>query len=44
MNGLKAAGAAVREAFDAMVAAAVPGVTTFELDQIGAAILADRGA
>lgn len=37
-------GRAVRAAFDSMVAAAAPGVTTAELDEIGAARLAEQGA
>lgn len=44
VSGLKNAGAAVREAFDAMVAAAQPGISTGALDAIGADILRERGA
>ena len=42
--GLKAAGRAVRAAFDAMVDAAAPGMTTAELDAIGADVLKRHGA
>jgi len=44
VNGLKTSGRAVRAAFDAMVKAAEPGVTTRDLDVIGAAVLAEHGA
>jgi methionyl aminopeptidase len=42
--GLRAAARAVAEARDAMLAAAVPGATTGELDAIGREILARHGA
>jgi len=42
--GLLAAGRIVRAAFEAMRAAARPGVTTAELDAIGARVFAERGA
>ena len=41
---LKAAGRAVRSAFDAMRSACVPGISTQELDNIGAQILREHGA
>lgn len=44
IQGLQAAGRAVRSAFDAMRAAVAPGVTTQALDDIGAAVLAEHGA
>lgn len=44
IEGLRAAGRAVRAAFDAMQAATQPGVATAELDAIGAAVLAQHGA
>jgi len=44
IDGLLAAGRAVRAAFDAMRSAARVGVSTAELDAIGAAVLAARGA
>lgn len=44
INGLAKAGLAVREAFDAMVDATVAGVTTMQLDQIGAQVLKRWGA
>ncbi|MEM7003331.1 MAG: type I methionyl aminopeptidase [Pseudomonadota bacterium] len=43
-DGLHAAGRAVRAAFDAMQAAVVPGLSTLELDEIGAAVLTEHGA
>lgn len=44
LAALRAAGRAVRAAFDAMKAKAQAGVSTVELDQIGARVLAERGA
>lgn len=44
IEGLKAAGVAVRAAFDAMVIACKPGVTTAELDDVGAAVLTAHNA
>ena len=44
IEGMRAAGRAVRAAFDAMFERCEPGITTRELDDIGAAILAERGA
>ena len=44
LEGLKQAGVAVRAAFDAMVAACEPGISTRELDDIGAQELTRRGA
>ncbi len=44
IQGLKHAGKVVRAAFDAMVKAASPGVTTQALDDIGAAVLEAHGA
>ena len=44
VEGLKAAGVAVRSAFDAMVANAQAGMTTRDLDNIGAEVLAKHGA
>ncbi len=44
VDGLKQAGAAVRAAFNAMVAACQPGITTKYLDDIGAAVLIQHGA
>ncbi|MCR9278549.1 MAG: type I methionyl aminopeptidase [Pseudomonadaceae bacterium] len=44
LDGLSAAGRAVRAAFDAMKEEARPGISTAELDRIGAAVLAKRGA
>ena len=41
---MRAAGRAVRFAFDAMKRAVRPGITTRELDEIGAEALAERGA
>jgi methionyl aminopeptidase len=41
---LRAIGRIVREALDRTAAAVRPGITTGELDQIGARVLADRGA
>jgi methionyl aminopeptidase len=43
-EGLLAVGRAVRAVFEAMKAAACPGMTTAELDAIGAAALTARGA
>jgi methionyl aminopeptidase len=43
-EGLLAAGRAVRAVFEAMKAAARPGMTTAELDAIGATALAAHGA
>ncbi len=42
--GMQAAGQAVRAAFEAMKAAAVNGISTLDLDRIGAGILAEYGA
>ena len=44
IQGMQAAGQAVRAAFDAMVQACRAGMTTAELDDIGAAVLASLGA
>ncbi|MEM7099216.1 MAG: type I methionyl aminopeptidase [Pseudomonadota bacterium] len=44
IEGMRAAGRAVRAAFDAMIDRCEPGITTRELDDIGAAVLAERGA
>ncbi len=44
VQGMKAAGRAVRAAFDAMFSACQPGITTQALDQVGAAELARHGA
>lgn len=44
VQGLKNAGVAVRAAFDTMVAACQPGMTTRELDELGAAELARHDA
>jgi methionyl aminopeptidase len=44
VQGMKAAGRSVRAAFDAMVAACRPGITTAALDAVGAAELARWGA
>lgn len=44
VQGLKDAGVAVRAAFDAMVAACEPGMTTQALDDIGARVLEQNGA
>lgn len=44
INGMRRAGQAVRAAFDTMMAAVRPGITTLELDQIGADVLARSGA
>jgi methionyl aminopeptidase len=44
IEGVKRAGRAVRAAFTAMQAATVPGITTRELDAIGATVLANQGA
>ena len=44
LDGLLASGRVVRRALDAMAAAVRTGVTTGELDAIGAAVLADAGA
>ncbi len=44
VSGMQAAGQAVRAAFDAMLAACQAGVTTADLDRIGARVLAEYGA
>lgn len=44
IEGMLAAGVAVRTAFDTMRSAVVPGMTTAELDDIGARVLDDFGA
>lgn len=44
VQGLKSAGVAVRAAFDAMISACKAGVTTRELDDVGARVLAAYGA
>ncbi|MGE3277699.1 MAG: type I methionyl aminopeptidase [Vicinamibacterales bacterium] len=44
LEGIRASGRAVAEALDAMRKAVVPGITTAELDAIGEAVLARRGA
>ena len=44
IQGMQAAGQAVRAAFDAMVQACKAGMTTAELDDIGAAVLESLGA
>src|SRR5579863_1664959 len=41
---LRAIGRIVREVLDRTAAAVCPGITTGELDRIGAGVLADRGA
>ena len=41
---MKAAGGAVRAAFDAMLSACAPGITTRALDDVGAQVLSERGA
>lgn len=41
---LRKSGRAIREALDAMTKAALPGVSTLELDRIGASILAEHGS
>ena len=44
VEGMRASGRAVRAAFDAMQSSIAPGMTTAELDAIGAAELKSRGA
>lgn len=44
VSGMQAAGQAVRAAFEAMLAACRAGVTTADLDRIGARVLGDYGA
>lgn len=44
LQGMRRAGALVRAVFDAMKAAAGPGVSTLALDTLGARLLADAGA
>jgi methionyl aminopeptidase len=44
LDGLRAAGRVVAETIDAMEAAVLPGVTTGELDEVAAAVLARHGA
>ena len=44
LDGVRAAGRVVAEAIDAMEAAVRPGVTTAELDEVAAAVLARHGA
>ena len=44
LDALRAIGRIVRKALDAMAAAVRPGVTTAELDQLGARVLAENGA
>ena len=44
LAGLKAAGAVVRDALTAMRGAAAPGITTGELDEIGAGVFRAAGA
>jgi len=44
LEGLRRCGRAVAAARDAMVDAARPGVTTFELDEVGRRVLAEHGA
>ncbi|HJT68939.1 MAG TPA: type I methionyl aminopeptidase [Terriglobales bacterium] len=44
LAGLRAAGAIVRRVLDAMRAAVRPGVTTLELDEIGARVMHEHGA
>jgi methionyl aminopeptidase len=44
LAGLRAAGAIVRRMLDAMRAAVRPGVTTLELDEIGARVMHEHGA
>ncbi|SRR5712691_6918577 len=44
LDKLRAIGRVIRKALDIMAAAVRPGITTVELDRIGARILADHGA
>lgn len=44
LAGLRAAGVIVRRMIDAMRAAVRPGVTTAELDEVGAKVMRDQGA
>ena len=44
VSGMQAAGQAVRAAFDAMLAACRAGMTTADLDRIGARVLGEYGA
>ena len=44
IQGMKAAGRAVRAAFDTMATACTPGMTTLDLDRIGAEVLQQHGA
>jgi len=44
LAGLKAAGVVVRDALAAMRAAAAPGVTTGELDEVGGQVFKAAGA
>ena len=44
LQGMRAAGAVVRAMLDAMKAAVRPGITTLELDDVGAAVMQEQGA
>ncbi len=44
VEGMRSAGRAVRAAFEEMVSACEPGITTAALDRVGAAVLAEHGA
>jgi methionyl aminopeptidase len=44
LEGMRAAGAVVRQVLDAMQGSVRPGVTTAELDAIGAEVMTQAGA
>ena len=44
LQGMRAAGAVVRQILDAMKRAVRPGVTTAELDEVGAGVMREQGA
>src|SRR6478672_1212852 len=44
LAGMKAAGAIVRRMLEAMKRAVLPGITTAELDEVGAAVMREQGA
>jgi len=44
LAGMKAAGAIVRRMLEAMKRAVLPGITTAELDAVGAAVMREHGA
>ena len=44
LQGMRAAGAVVRAMLSAMKAAVAPGITTLELDDVGAAVMLEHGA